>query len=306
MKTLLVSHGDLDGISPAIIAQYYKIPIDTYWFKDYDFLEDPNFNQSMLVYDRIYITDLSIQDETYKILEENNKEFYVFDHHEQTRNFETKKNVFFNLEKSGTEIFFEELTGKKRISSIAREFVTLVGIYDLWKLEHPLREKAEKLNKLTYELLNYRVNGYGRYQNFIERQLIKLQTNKTFEFTPFELSKIHNAEIKEKNAVISADKILQLRKDSHGKGFGITKSNRKISYLCSKLLEKYEGMDYIVCINTYNISEGKISVRSLEPFSVLDLQDVDGHKCAGGGFRDVNFISKLWSGEINELGYENE
>jgi len=304
----LITHIDLDGIGNPILAKYYNLSVDRYHFIDYDFLESPRFNELLLKYSKIYITDLAILEESYNILEKANIDFMVFDHHDYTKNFKNKKNVFFDLKKCGTELFFEFLSNKKRVPIILNEFVTIIGVYDLWKLEHPLRKKSEDLNRLFFESLNYWVKGnqYQKYQDFINKQLSKLKTMNKFEFTALEKSKIQNAVLKEKIAIEKAEKSLQFRTDKQNFVFGIFAADRKISNTCTILLSKYKKMDYIVCINTYNGYNGKISVRSRESFNCLMLKNINGHKQAAGGIFTSQFVINLERGIIHELGYKEE
>ncbi len=309
--SILVTHVDLDGIGSIILAKEFKLKIDHFMTVNYEDIDDEEFYQKYLLpYDKIYITDLAILESLFNSLKKSGKDFLIFDHHERTKLIYDMDNdkVFFDLEKSGTKLFLEYLNKNKRITRNIKEFVELIDTYDMWKTKDKLWNKAKSLNGLMYLSMNYYVKDYQKYLPFIQTQLQKFNHIKDgFYFTEKEKILIERAKLKEKIEIEKALKTLKLRKDDKDKNFGLFKASSKISNTCSFILENNTNIDYIICINTYNIRNGKISVRTArDDFDVRDLKDIDGHKKAGGGFLSIEDIEKLWLGEISFLEYKNE
>jgi oligoribonuclease NrnB/cAMP/cGMP phosphodiesterase (DHH superfamily) len=305
MKTLLMTHVDLDGVGNIILAKYFKLPVDDYILVDYDQLDDLEFNQSLRKYTNIYLTDLNIQDETYNVLVENNISFLVFDHHQTTEKFSEDPRVTWDITQSGTKLFYNYLSKGKRVLGIVRDFVELVDTYDMWRLESPLREDSENLNRVFFHSINYQAQGYQKYEPFIKNQFKKFERYNNWKFLPSEVDKINIAKAKEVQDCQEAENLLTFREDSKGKVFGLFMARRNISKVCSYLLCKYQNLDYIICINTYNqgTDYNKVAVRSRE-FNTVSLRNIEGHAHASGGIFSRQFLTDLWAGKINELGYK--
>ena len=319
-KTLMITHTDLDGIGAIIVARLFSLRIDEYMFVNYDTVYDEDDKVILQInenYDRIIFTDFACTPELYEYLSSKCNTLSIFDHHERSIAIEDAPNVYIDMERSGTRIFYDVLNKMSGEEStiLWDEFTELIQVYDLWLQDHPQREMAEDLNRLFYKILNYRENDnlYKKYEFFIESQIAKLldKNVKSFYFDDFEKEKIESAKEKEYRELQSALKNLQIRTDSRGVHYGLYYGSSKISYVCTQILNRYENLTYVVNMNTFNGSRkkkinGKISVRSKKGFDVTQLQNVEGHIEAGGGHLPESFLKKMWIYRGVHLSYKKD
>lgn len=264
MKVLL-THYDLDGLSCIILAKYFKIDYDGMDIIDYETFE--NNPERFYSYKEIHFTDISPPKELYDDLKSKGIVIYIFDHHERGLIYEKEENCFIDLNYAGTKIYFNWLSEGKRIPSVLSHYVHLVDTYDMWRKTHEDWEEAQNLNRVLRSKTLHGINGIKKYEGFILSQLNKIdRAKRDYYFTDVEKSKISDHVYKETTALDKARKILQVREDERGFKFGLFMARAKISQSCTRLLEENSDFSYIVCINTYNGIDGKISVRSPEEF----------------------------------------
>lgn len=323
MKIKLFTHNDLDGIGCSILAQL-SFPVVDVEYCNYDNVNDKvkKFlnEEDVLEYDRVFITDISVNDEVAELIDKiiisdiGDKLFPIFtliDHHPSALHLNEKlwANVIIedNHGKcSGTYLFYKLLGNifneslfeneqKYNVayygltSNIITEFVELVRQYDTWEWKTRYNnEKARQLNDLFYI--------YG-IKEFIDNIIIKA---KGFE-----------------NELINSEDnfILKLEEDKKQRYFksrekeihnleinqyfaGVVFAEQYISELGNYLSEKYTEYDFIILIDN---GSNKISYRTVK--DNIDLGKFakqfggGGHPKASGSQID----NKLQRDYINSL-----
>lgn len=323
---LMVSHTDLDGIAAVILSKFFRIPVTEYLIMNYGEEVDENNNCIFPFknHNKILVTDFSISENIFNFIKDNYDEYLIFDHHvesidlgknnrsdhhEASQEPPEDNNIFFSTGKSGTKLYYEYLIKNKRKKPILDEFVNLVDVYDLWKLDDPLRSKAEDLNRVFWGMLDFKAkNTLDKYKLFIKTQLQKLVNNKHFIFTDYEKNIIQKQKEREAYILNESRRNLQIRTDNRNKKFGLFIGSSKISQTCSSLLNEFKNLDYIICVNNFqngkpNSINGKVSVRS-KGFDVGQLGGINGHKEAGGGSFNIEHLKKLMKGDIVNLKYK--
>ncbi len=184
MKTLLITHTDLDGISPIILLGLTKEKFD---YKSIEISEiTDTFNELFANnfdgYDKVYVTDLSLTEEIYERLIEKKINIQVFDHH-ATHLFANKYPfVSVKVEENGiltcgTELFFNYL--KELYPSIdtpiIKDYVKQVRELDTFVFTSDMPKGIEAIRNLL-----------GRTE-FIKSVSKRLKGKKqSFELTSFE------------------------------------------------------------------------------------------------------------------------
>jgi oligoribonuclease NrnB/cAMP/cGMP phosphodiesterase (DHH superfamily) len=301
-SNLLCIHSDLDGISNEILAQFFNLDFDKTISYDYEFFDDPNKVQIFFETDNIVFSDISPTQEIYDKLILSEKSIRIFDHHESSVWIKNKPGCIHDNNRSGTKIFFEEyvLSRFVRYKPIVREFVEMVSVYDLWKIDSPLRPMSEDLQRVFVKYGNWGLDdNLARHDRFISAMTKKFQRQDKFSWNPTELMYIREARASEDKAYHEAMSMLQIRKDNMSRRFGVYSAWGKISMVCHRMLS-IDKMDvsYIVCIQTFHGKLGQISLRSREgEFNLLELAGVGGHKASAG--------ASLPPEEINRFLQEN-
>lgn len=315
MTTLFITHNDLDAAGSIIVSKLFSLSVTDYMFCGYDGIYDENDDEVVLdipkTYDRILVTDISCNAKMYKFLKEHCTTLGIFDHHPTTEAIADKPEVFWSSEKSGTEVFYDEIKKGKTAHPKWDQFVHMVSAYDLWKLEHPLREMSEDLNRLFFRILNYNNKGvYGQYKYFIDTQVSKLLDENllSFEFDDWEQTHIEAAKEKEYKEYLAATKNMQIKVDDLGNKYIIYHGSSKVSIVCSRILAENKDIVYILNFNTYSGSSrkrinGRVSARSTG-FDVTTLQGIHGHKEAGGGSFSESKLKRIWYYQNQHLGYK--
>ncbi len=331
MKKLLIDHIDLD-FSSIVLLEYYGYKFDEVIFRNYfkdtseltneKEIEEINKEKQDLInkintFDSVLITDFSLPADMLEKVNDN-VQITILDHHESAKeilHFNEKENMNITVDttRCGTKLTLDEII-KIYDNKAVVEFVELVDVYDRWILESNKREKAENLNRLFWESIDYtkKKGTIDCYRVFIADMLQKfrefVEENKEFEFTYIDLEIIERAKKKEQNALKKALSTIKTRKDSKGHYFSIVRGTSKSSFVCSEILKKYNKLDYIIFINDYfkTKKEGKISVRIKEgrALVVSDLNSVRGHDYAGGVSLGEQYTTDLFNGKIYELGYK--
>lgn len=308
---------DLDGIFPLVLNRYCEIPFYKEISTNYNERGEHSDLEQLGAEDLALYVDFTPDEEARQIIETNQVSCLIIDHHEsqyepiiEWQKSYNKVEYIYDVTKSGTYLYYEFLCNNDypvKGNKVAKEVCTLVSTYDLWQKDSPLWEQAQNLNRLMWKLPNwaYKDNPLKLHEYFINGQLWKLQNSDKFFFNRFEMEKI-NADIKMEqklfNEFISGKRQIKTRKDSKGNYFSIIVLNKKVSAICSMLLEKYKKLDYIICINDYDKDSPKISVRSKEHINVLDFQGVKGHPQAGGVENATpELCESLWSKKTYSL-----
>lgn len=318
-KLLISTHCDLDAIGVVVLTRYIKEILNKQygsfelWFSDY-----LDYDNNVYPFDRlkefseIWYFDFTPCQKAREIIQEHNIPCVIGDHHEgikvEIESWEySKKNYIFNNDQSGAKIYYNFLIDNNLIisSTILDDFAERVSTYDLYQKTSPLWIEAQNLNRLLYKTVTWSKEGLDRYEFFISRMIIKLQNNSKFTFDRFEKAKIDEDITRENelfNEFLSGKREIKTRKDKQGRWFAIISLNSKISIICSRLLEKYPKLDYIIAVNTYNQSANKMSVRSTKINLVEEFKDLAGHAFAAAHSSDTidthTFCQQLWEKKI--------
>lgn len=183
-RTKLYTHDDVDGAACGVLGKLVysdNIDIEYCSYKNINdkvktFIESEEYKN----YDKTYITDISINEETAKIIDSVNKKIYggfifqLFDHHkdldhlkqykwakviikedgrESTYNFDVEHgykkdsdglSYFYH---SGTSLFFNHLCNYDNniVNNIVYYFVELVRQYDTWTWDYTKKQQAKNL-----------------------------------------------------------------------------------------------------------------------------------------------------------------
>lgn len=294
-RVLIFSHeNDIDGIGNIVLA---KIT-----FKDVDYVLAPNpivldekFRKyleegSLYQYDRIYVTDLTLSNETLRLISKDknlSKKFLEFDHHKSAidagcdkYDFTTIKVFNDNGEKScATELFYSYLIKEELLSrtNILDEFVEYTRLEDTWEW----KEKGIIAHDLA---ILFSCLGIEKY---IENMLIKLLSNQdSFIFTEEEQKLID----KKKKEYLEALKIIwsnrEYFRDSYGNNyvgvFADYEYRNEIAEYATSQNEK--DLKYVVIVALDKGKYGQKSYRSIEKeFDVSKIAQTHGgygHKAA--------------------------
>lgn len=296
MKDLIISHiKDIDGVSPLILLNVLGINYD---YKLLDVYEveaylDELLKTDLSIYNNIYITDLTVPEASYKLINESNykNKFKVFDHHKTHLYASHLDFVTIDINECGTTLFYNYLKtiGLKETKTI-KEYVSSVKNLDLWLFEQNKDEVAPKLGNLF--------DFYG-VQRYITEFTKHLKEDKCFKFNEFEEKILEILNDEEKRYIDKRE--LRMTVCKYGDyNVGIVFAEKYRSEIGNELLNRNKNLDFIVIINL----NGGISLRSREvDVSVIASKfNGGGHKLAAGiGISDEikkDIISLIFKGEI--------
>lgn len=282
-KFMIITHCDLDGIGAAIIGKvvFNKQKVDM------KFCGYHNVNEKTLealeknIYSHVFITDISVNEETAKIIEDKYKgKVTLLDHHANLDYLDkydwatvepgdgTKRGC-----ESGTSLFYKFLleTCKFTTNQAIENFVEKVRCYDTWDWANfDNDEEAKQLNDYFGKL--------GFYE-FIDVYTHKLMANDTelFDETAKAILKCTQKSIDQ--AVKTKNKSMVIKKiEKYTIGFLFTEIYH--SEIGNKLLSLNPQLDAVILID---IARNKISLRSTDN-SDFDCS-VIGKRWFGGGGR---------------------
>lgn len=304
MKRLLVTHVDLDGAGPIILYDLFPrlLKFDRIICKDYGFEQDSSEYEFLTTFEEIIFVDMSIPELTYESLKLNGIKVLFYDHHESSSWLSLKEGIgVWDNTRCGTKIFWEEYVRPqlKRYIPMIDYVVDLIDAYDCWRTNDPLWKEAKNLNSVFYGLKDYREpDEIKALQKFLDITQSKITRGIKWFWTEREKVAIDRANAREKEVKDAALQTMKVRKDKEGLTFAIFKAPSKISLVCSSILDERPELDYIICINTYGESLGKLSFRSKkEDFDLNSLACAKGHIGAAGGSLSEENINRLWDEE---------
>lgn len=315
-KVLISSHSDLDGLFPIILSKKYYDILNhpDLWMNNYDDI-DYKYNE-LKNYDIIIYPDFSPNEQCRKIIEENNIQCYILDHHvavyneliEWTKTYNNVEYTYSEIE-CGSKLYYKWLLKNFNIekNTVIEEVIELVNTYDTWKKDSPLWIQAQNLNRLLYKSIDYKINTLDKYNLFISMMTMKFDNDEHFKFNRLEEAKIQQDIDKENEMffeIISSPKNIKTRKDDKGRYFAIIKCSSKISAICNRILEKYKKLDYVIALNTYSQANGAISLRSKD-INLLELEHIKGHENAAG-YQNATEEDQnnIWSGKVYSIPYK--
>lgn len=285
-KTLLITHTDLDGISPIILLNLAGIKFEykTTEIADLETTWNEYVEAGLENYDQIYFTDLTLTQEMYDYFNDNNINVKVFDHHE-THLFANKypyvtvKVDIDGVPTCATEIFYlylKDLYKDKLSSGSLKQYVDYVRELDTYKFTSDIPREIDSLKTM-----------YGS-KDFIKSMTRRLKKNDEFKFTSFEkrLTKVKAFEL-QRYLEKKAKKMVTYEIKNHKVGVVFAETNK--SDLGNYLATKNPDLEFIILID----ASSRISYRAVrDDANVAEFATIfggGGHKLASGsGFTDVD------------------
>ena len=191
MRVLLLTHKpDIDGVAPVILSKFVFSELDYILLETFEtnsiileFVNDQVFDN----YDKVYITDLSIDKDICEMINLNQilrNKIKIFDHH-HTHLFVNEYDFGTSIDidsqgtrQSGTSLYYQHLLEMYDNTELKKEsimqFVELVRQYDTWEWFEKKNIDAKKLTDL-FEIFG------GDY--FIKYFYKFLKTNDSFYYT---------------------------------------------------------------------------------------------------------------------------
>jgi uncharacterized protein len=271
LKVKLFTHTDTDGVSCGVLGKLaFKDNIDI----DYCSYEDINEKVGKLIdgyvekYDKIFITDLSVNEEMASAIEKKPQyikdKFTLLDHHitaEWLNDYEwADVKVSENgVAASGTSLFYEFLQKEGRLGNQTgiADYVELVRQYDTWEWKEKENYHAKQLNDLFYIL--------GR-ERFVARFIADCSPN----FTEAEQLLLDIEQEKIDRYIKARSKDVMVRPINEYT-VGIVYAEQYISELGNALAESYRQVDFIAIVNmsrsiSYRTVKDNINVGEIAAF----------------------------------------
>ena len=277
-KVLVISHeDDIDGLGGVILGYLA--------FKDIDYMLIHVKEQTEIVdfvknsnYEKVFITDLGLEDKIADEINELGMNILHFDHHET--NVYASKYAFSTVEiqrngisTCGTELFYLYLKENNLLkdNALIKRFVEDTRAYDTWDWVKNNNVEANDLNKL------FSIVGIDTY---ISKMVDKLRNNNKdiFDETDKYLIELNTQE--ENKLIELSDKSLIIREKDELK-FGIVFGNKFLSIIGNTLCNRHPELDYMLLIDPL---EKKVSLRSvrIDVSKVAESYGGGGHKYAAG------------------------
>lgn len=201
MKVLLFTHkNDIDGMGNAILAQLAFSEVDYELCGTFDLTSsvESYFEKDKIYhYDRIYVTDLCLEDPILSKVAMNSKlegKVLVFDHHKTFTDpkYTSHKFVTVKIEDEyglccGTSLFYKHLVSEGLIdkdNKCISEFVELTRQHDTWEWRNIYNNEKSRELSILFDALGY--DGY------ISLMTEKLRKEDIFEFDSMERILIDN------------------------------------------------------------------------------------------------------------------
>ena len=278
MKDLVITHNDLDGISPIILMNLTNRPFDYKYMelREVEAYLDELLKEDVKTYDNIFICDLSLSEATYEKLIESKANFKVYDHHEthlfaNKYPFATVEVTKNNRLTCATEIFYNELcklTPELSKENI-RQYVELVRQIDTFTFTDN--------SVLNLAML---LDFFGKNE-FIKLMTSRLKKNKPFALTSFE--KRYCRLKQEENLRYMQKKESQMLKYMIAdKKCGIVFAERNKSELGNYLSTKYPELDLIILIDASSRISYRTNREDVRANDFASLFGGGGHKKASG------------------------
>lgn len=302
MKHLLITHTDLDGISPIILMNLIG---EKFEYKSIDISEvETTFNELFISdykqYDNIYVTDLSLPETVYQRINELNIDnIRVFDHH-HTHLFANENNYvnvivdYDGIKTCGTEIFYKFLLDnyKELNKPNIQDYIRMVREADTFTFTN---DDAKKLNAL--------MSIIGK-QSFIKSITRRLKKEKNeFTFTSFE-KRLLNLELESVQRYIQKRETLMKTYLIDNYKCGVVFAEKNKSELGNYLSENHPELDLIVLID----ASARVSYRTVKDdvdVSILaSKHNGGGHQKASGSIitdEDRKTFIKYYFKEIEKI-----
>ncbi len=149
-KIVNITHGDLDGITCTILLNDYARK-NGYMFEYYSCTYkdvDEIFSKCLNHEDKIFITDISIVDESVIPDLANHSNVTIIDHHPRTYESVIARRYLAVDKGAGCKMVFDTLTGiGHKFTKELRRLTTLANDFDLWTHKYPM---SMQLNRLFF------------------------------------------------------------------------------------------------------------------------------------------------------------
>ncbi len=281
MKNLLITHTDLDGISPIILLNlskekfdYKSIEIETI-DETFDLLFS---SKEIFSYEQIYITDLTLTNHVYDLLNNANLNVLVFDHHishifANKYPYVTVKTELNGILTCGTELFYLYLLDKYPDiynRPIIKDYVNLVREKDNYTFTS---EKPKELEML--------MAVYGRvdYIKSITRRLKK--DTPTLNFTTFETRYLKVTAEAKRRYIYNKEQSMKTYLINNNK-FGIVFAERYQDDIGNSLSTKHPDYAGIIIINASNGISYRTTREDFNLAEFASLYNGGGHPKASG------------------------
>lgn len=285
-KFMIITHNDLDGIGAAVIGKvvFNKQHVDV------KFCGYHNVNEKVMdalkknIYSHVFITDISVNEETAKIIESEYKgKVSLLDHHSHLDYLEDYDWAIVDPgeegvrgRESGTSLFYKYLleTCKFKPNEAIENFVERVRSYDTW-------DWANFDNDLDAKKLNDYFSKIGFY-DFMSEYTEKILNNDTELFSALANKVLDITQKNIDNIIKTKNKNLTVKEiDGYKIGFTFTEIHH--SEIGNKILTLRPELDAMILID---ISRGKISLRSTDN-SDFDCSSINKKWFGGGGRKNT-------------------
>ena len=263
MKILLFTHkNDIDGMGNAILAKLA--------FKDVDYILCETFDlqekvieyidiKKMYEYDRIFITDLCLNEDVLSKIDKDEK-LKIIDHHKTYDNEKYNKYPFVKVQLKndkglccGTSLFYEYLIKNSFLvkTDIVDEFVELTRQHDTWEWKNIYNNEKSRELAILFDAL-----GIEGYISFIYE---KLKAEKEFNFNDIETLLIKNKKLEIKDAIEGYLKKIYYREILDLKAGIIFINYQYRNEIAEYLRENKYDIDFVMMIS---LDRGVVSYRS--------------------------------------------
>lgn len=296
----LFTHTDLDGLGCAIIAKlvfWNNVDIE---YCSYNTINDKikkSLSKEKDNTDYIFVTDISVNDEVAKALEERGN-VLLLDHHSTALPLNSYSWCNVNLtnedgkKTSGTEMFYSWLKENGSLGNelekkeSLKKFVELVRLFDTWEWNEIGEEGkiCKQVNDLLYV--------YGR-KKFISWCIAQINDDVFPKLYADDLLVLDIRQTEKENYIESKNQQLQ-KVNLCGKRCGLIFAENYISELGNELAERHKELDFIAIVN---LGSRKICFRTNK--ENVDVAEIakhfggGGHPKASGSLLGDNIPSKI-------------
>ena len=293
----LFTHTDLDGVSCEILGKIaFEEDIDVVRcnYGDID-AKVEEFINGAEEYDKLFITDISVNKEIADKLLSISDKVILLDHHKTALWLNEYPYALVQVEDEsigkmcGAYLFYEYLKKNHKEfddTPALKLFIDYVRMYDTWEWKEKYDNIIPKrLNDLMY------IDGPNE---FIDKMVYRLGNN-LFIFDDTDLMKLQIEQTYINSYIAQKNETLMINDDLFpGYTVGITFADKYISELGNKLCELHPELDFVVLINMSTLA---VSYRTVK--DDLDLSDIakgfggGGHPKASGSRFDTSIVNDM-------------
>ncbi len=261
MKTLHISHNDLDGIGCGILIKKFLSGSISTVYLGYDDIDD-YIEENMYKYDRIIISDVSPSLSSVEMLA-GEKEVVILDHHASTEILKQFSFTIHDLNKCATLITYDWLKSLGYDVSAYENFALCVNDVDLWQLK---RDDSLKMGMLFHLL------GIDRFEE-------RFYNTPYTTFNDTENLLISLEEERKGSYIKKAVRNMVTFDDKNGYTVSVLFAESYASELGNSIIA--DGIaDYVILINP---QQKKVSLRSRKDVDIRILAENNG----GGGHKNA-------------------